>query len=113
MAEVAAAAVRRRQRERGPRVLMDEALPEDELDAIRAAVEGHGAPEIAGFHKLRARKAGSRRYVDLHVQFIEGTSLERAHQLSHELQDAIHARIPRADILIHLEPDHVPSANAG
>lgn len=95
---------------RSSRVLMDEALPEDELDAIRAAVHEHAAPEIAGFHKLRARKAGSRRYVDLHVQFVSGTSLERAHQLSHELQDAIRGRVRRADVLIHLEPDTVPDS---
>jgi cation diffusion facilitator family transporter len=95
---------------RSSRVLMDEALPDDELDAIRAAVAEHPATEIAGFHKLRARKAGSRRYVDLHVQFVSGTSLERAHQLSHELQDAIRARVRRADVLIHLEPDTVPGA---
>jgi divalent metal cation (Fe/Co/Zn/Cd) transporter len=93
---------------RSSRVLMDEALPQDELDAIRAAVEEHPAPEIAGHHKLRARKAGSRRHIDLHVQFRSGTSLERAHQLSHELQDAIRARVPRADVLIHLEPEDVP-----
>ena len=33
--------------------------------------------EVVGFHKLRARRAGSRRYVDLHVQFREGTTLQR------------------------------------
>ena len=59
---------------------------------------------MVGFHKLRARRAGSRRYVDLHVQFREGTSLQRAHQISHELQDAIRARLRGADVLIHLEP---------
>ena len=33
-----------------------------------------------------------------------GTSLERAHEVAHELQDAIRARIPRADVLVHIEP---------
>jgi cation diffusion facilitator family transporter len=89
---------------RSSRVLMDESLPADELDAIRAAVERHGASEVVGFHKLRARRAGSRRYVDLHVQFADGTSLARAHALSHELQAAIRDAMPRTDVLIHLEP---------
>jgi len=93
---------------RSSRVLVDEVLPEPELAAIRAAIEGHGAREIAGYHKLRARRAGSRRYVDLHVQFHEGTTLARAHELSHELQAAIAGRLKSADILIHLEPDHSP-----
>ena len=60
---------------------------------------------MAGFHKLRARRAGSRRYVDLHVQFRDGTTLERAHEVSHELQREIRARLRGADVLIHLEPE--------
>jgi cation diffusion facilitator family transporter len=90
---------------RSSRVLVDEALPQDELDRISQAVEGYGAPEVIGYHKLRARRAGSRRYIDLHVQFARGTTLERAHQLSHELQRAIGAQIGGADVLIHLEPE--------
>jgi cation diffusion facilitator family transporter len=90
---------------RSSRVLVDEALPEDELDRIGRAIESYGAPEVIGHHKLRARRAGSRRYIDLHVQFARGTTLERAHQLSHELQRAIRAEVGGADVLIHLEPE--------
>ena len=91
---------------RTSRVLVDEALPQDELDAVAEAVASHGAPELVGFHKLRARRAGSRRYIDMHVQFREGTSLQRAHQISHELQSSITARLRGADVLIHLEPEN-------
>lgn len=90
---------------RSSRVLVDEALPADELAAVRAAIEAHHAPEVIGFHKLRARRAGSSRYIDLHVQFAEGTTLRRAHDLSHELQRAIGARLRGTDVLIHLEPE--------
>jgi cation diffusion facilitator family transporter len=90
--------------DRSSRVLVDEALPEVELASIRAAISDHGAPELTGFHKLRARRAGSRRYVDLHVQFRPGTTLERAHEVSHELQGEIRSRVRGADVLIHLEP---------
>ncbi len=90
--------------ERSSRVLVDETLPAAELEAIRAAIEGHDAGELIGFHKLRARRAGSRRYIDLHVQFRPGTTLERAHEVSHELQAEISTRVRGADVLIHLEP---------
>jgi len=93
---------------RSSRVLVDEALPEVELDAVRQAFEQHGATELAGFHKLRARRAGSRRYIDMHVQFAEGTTLTRAHGLAHELQRDIGRRIRGADVLIHLEPAKPP-----
>ena len=39
------------------------------------------------------------------MQFARGTTLERAHQLSHELQSAIRAAVGGADVLIHLEPE--------
>jgi cation diffusion facilitator family transporter len=75
---------------RSSQVLVDQALPPEEVDAIR---------------DLRTRRAGARRYVDLHVQFRAGTSLESAHRTAHELQDVIAQRLRTADVLIHLEPE--------
>lgn len=98
---------------RSARVLIDEALPEHELAIVREAIEKHDAAEIAGFHKLRARRAGSRRYVDLHVQFREGTTLRQAHDLSHQLQGAIRDRLRGADVLIHLEPEPSEKVHGG
>src|SRR2546421_74074 len=43
---------------RSSRVLVDEALPVEELEAIGAEVRAFGPPGVAGFHKLRARRAG-------------------------------------------------------
>ncbi len=87
--------------------LVDEAPPADELDRIEAAIaaERGRAPEIAGYHKLRARRAGTRRYVDLHLQFTSGTTLEAAHSITHRVREAIEAEIPKADVLIHVEPE--------
>lgn len=87
------------------RELVDEALPADELGEIRRTIEGFGGRGVAGYHKLRTRRAGPRRYVDVHVQFVTGTSLEQAHGVAHLLQDAIRETLPRADVLIHLEPE--------
>jgi cation diffusion facilitator family transporter len=93
---------------RSSRVLVDEALPPEELEVVRQTIADYGAPEVAGYHKLRARRAGSRRHVDLHVQFRQGTTLERAHEVSHELQAAIQKRLRDADVLIHIEPESHP-----
>jgi cation diffusion facilitator family transporter len=87
------------------RVLVDEALPSEEVAAIRRAVEEFATRGVVGYHELRTRRAGSRRYVDLHVQFASGTSLESAHRTAHELQDRISGRLRGADVLIHLEPE--------
>ncbi len=90
---------------RSGRVLVDEAPPPEELDRIEATIAAAGIPDMVGYHKLRARRAGRRRWIDLHVQFRHGTSLERAHAAAHQLRDAIGTEVPGADILIHVEPE--------
>ena len=90
---------------RSSRVLLDETLPEDELEAIREVVRHFGPRGVAGFHKLRARHAGAFHHVDMHVQFRAGTTLEDAHRTAHELQDEIKLVLDGADVLIHLEPE--------
>jgi cation diffusion facilitator family transporter len=87
------------------RVLVDESLPADELDAIKEAAAAFAGRGVVGYHELRTRRAGARRYVDLHVQFRSGTSLEDAHRTAHDLQDVIAGRLRGADVLIHLEPE--------
>jgi len=86
-------------------VLVDETLPAAEMDRIEQAIATARTPEVAGYHKLRARRAGRRRHIDFHVQYRSGTSLERAHELAHEMRDSIEAEIPQAEVLIHAEPE--------
>ena len=92
---------------RSGRVLVDEAPPPDELDRIESAIasERQHHPEIAGYHKLRARRAGARRHIDLHLQFSSGTTLEHAHTVAHHVRGAIEREIRGADVLIHVEPE--------
>jgi cation diffusion facilitator family transporter len=90
---------------RSSRVLVDEAPPPEELDRIEAVIARVRPPEMVGYHKLRARRAGANRYVDLHVQFRSGTTLEHAHELAHALRAAIERELRGADVLIHVEPE--------
>jgi cation diffusion facilitator family transporter len=89
---------------RSSRVLVDEALPANEVAEIREAIEELAPHGVVGYHELRTRRAGARRYIDMHLQFRAGTSLEDAHRTAHELQDLIGSRLGDADVLIHLEP---------
>jgi cation diffusion facilitator family transporter len=89
---------------RSSRVLLDEALPDDEIAAIRATINAFGDRGVVGFHALRARSAGARPYVDVHVQFAAGSSLEEAHDTAEDLEAAIARRLGDGDVLIHLEP---------
>jgi cation diffusion facilitator family transporter len=89
---------------RSSRVLLDEALPDDELAAIRDTINAFGERGVVGFHALRARRAGAQPYVDMHVQFRAGASLEEAHEIAEDLEAAIAERLGGGDVLIHLEP---------
>lgn len=92
---------------RSSRVLVDESPPDDELDRVEASIaaERRSAPEIAGYHKLRGRRVGAGSYIDLHLQFRRGTTLEDAHAAAHRVREAIQGEIPRCEVLIHVEPE--------
>jgi cation diffusion facilitator family transporter len=89
---------------RSTRVLLDEALPEEELEEIRRCVKDHRGDLISGYHKLRARQAGSRRHIDLHITVDERLSVADAHDTAEHIADDIRACIPNADVLVHIEP---------
>ena len=85
---------------------MDEALPDEELDRIEQRDRRFPArPRWPATTGCAAAAPGSRRHVDLHVQFRAGTSLEEAHRQAHDLRDAIEAEFSDADVLIHVEPE--------
>ncbi len=86
-------------------VLVDEAPPPEEMDRIERLIAESRPGEMVGYHKLRGRIAGKRRYIEMHVQFKTGTTLERAHTLAHTLRDAIDSGLDDAEVLIHVEPE--------
>src|SRR4030043_137380 len=61
--------------------LVDVKLPEEEENKIKAAITEHFGGEVVSFHKLRTRKAGSQRYIDLHLVMPRQVSIEEAHQM--------------------------------
>ena len=83
--------------------LMDVKLPEDEENTIKLAIIEHGG-EVVGFHKLRTRKAGSQRYIDLHMVMPKEVSLEDAHRLCDHLEEDIGNKLRHANVTIHVEP---------
>ena len=89
------------------RVLLDESLPAGELEVIERVIEGEvkSDPSIRGFHKLRARKSGSQRHIDFHLQLKADTTLGEAHKISDGLEERIRRNLPNSDVLIHLEDD--------
>lgn len=61
-------------------------------------------PGVEGFHDLKTRTAGSRVFVNLHIELDGQQSLEAAHATGAALRRAIVRRYPEADVIIHKDP---------
>jgi cation diffusion facilitator family transporter len=84
--------------------LIDVKLPEDEEKNIQQVIVEHFGGEVVGFHSLRTRKAGSQRYVDLHLVMPKHVSVEEAHATCDHLEKDIKNRLLHSDVTIHVEP---------
>ena len=83
--------------------LIDVKLPEAEENVIRSAILEH-AGELVDFHELRTRKAGSQRYIDLHLVMPKDISVEEAHRMCDHLEQDIEGKLQQASVTIHVEP---------
>lgn len=89
--------------------LIDVRLPQAEEDEIRSIIAEHGC-QVAGFHDLRTRKAGSQRYIELHLVMPKHASVEETHHVCDHLEKDITERLPKASVTIHVEPGDVECA---
>ena len=89
--------------------LMDAALPGEEVRAVEDAL----APFMTGgvgFHALRTRQAGSRRFVSLHVLVPGSWTVQHGHDLLERIEAALRARLPGVSVISHLEPAEDPTS---
>lgn len=84
--------------------LVDVKLPEEEEKSIKEAIEEHFGDQVIEYHKLRTRKSGSQRYIDLHLVMPRHISLEEAHNMCDHLENDMKQRLLSTDITIHVEP---------
>jgi cation diffusion facilitator family transporter len=84
------------------RPLLDEGLPTDEEARVRAVLEADA--RVLGYHRLRTRRAGSARLMDLHVLLDDDLSFREAHAIGEEVEGAIRDVLPNVDVIVHVEP---------
>jgi cation diffusion facilitator family transporter len=90
---------------RAAQVLLDTALPPEEMQAIEVVLAGFSRDEDISFHALRGRRAGSKRHVDLHMVVPPDTTVRNGHAMSGRVKTAVRDALPNTEVLIHLE-DH-------
>ncbi|MFN9644343.1 MAG: cation diffusion facilitator family transporter [Cyanobacteriota bacterium] len=89
--------------------LLDRALPQEDMATLAALLEAHGDAEVT-FHAVRTRRAGSRRFVSLHVLVPGAWTVREGHDLCERIEAEISAALPRCHSFTHLEPIEDPRA---
>ncbi|MFY1643476.1 cation diffusion facilitator family transporter [Methanoculleus bourgensis] len=83
--------------------LVDRSLPADEESRIREIISGHCTDAI-GFHRLRTRRSGPNRFVDLHLVVPRTATLEEAYGIVKRVEDDIRREFPRTNVTIRVQP---------
>jgi cation diffusion facilitator family transporter len=84
--------------------LTDGRLPPQDEALIREIIDEHRGIFV-GYHKLRTRRSGGGEFIDFHLQMRGDMPLRDAHNESDKIVVAIKQSLPRAHVLIHLEPE--------
>jgi cation diffusion facilitator family transporter len=75
---------------------------EQKIRALAMKVQG-----VLGTEKCRIRKTGMLYFVDLHLEVDGQMTVNKGHDISHEVKDILRNELPEiADVLIHIEPFH-------
>lgn len=83
--------------------LMDTALPPQELATLRTILSKYTVGRSA-YHKLRTRKSGSQRFIDLHLLVPGSWTVQQTHDLSEQIEIEIRQALGQVSITIHFEP---------
>ncbi|MDP1996475.1 MAG: cation diffusion facilitator family transporter [Gallionella sp.] len=87
--------------------LMDEAIPEERVKAVKAVLEGYRRHGL-DFHALRTRQAGMRAFITLHVLVPGAWTVQQGHDWLERIEADIRHAVPRAHVTTHLEPAEDP-----
>jgi cation diffusion facilitator family transporter len=83
--------------------VLDVRLPDEEERIIHETLDQNGNYFVE-YHKLRTRKSGNIRYIDMHLVISKTISVEDGHALCHSIADKIRKRLPHSQVLVHIEP---------
>lgn len=86
-------------------VLMDEELPVDV--SARMLELACSVPGVLGAHDLRTRISGNHWFVQLHLELPGSLTLSVAHDLCDQVEAAINREYPKAEVLVHADPQEV------
>ncbi|QIK71684.1 cation transporter [Propioniciclava coleopterorum] len=84
--------------------LLDAALPEDEVAAVREAIEGVIGDDRVTITELLTRESGRQRFVQATVVVPGHWTVSRSHDLADAVEEAVHRALPETRTVVHIEP---------
>ncbi|WP_460272467.1 cation diffusion facilitator family transporter [Celeribacter sp. ULVN23_4] len=79
--------------------LMDRSAPQDMIEDIEKMAQAY--PGIYAFHDLKTRMAGSKPFVNIHIEVNGDQPLREAHAISAGLKRQILEAYPTAEVIVH------------
>ena len=92
---------------RASRDLVDVSLPDDEVQWLNNYLHSL-APMVRGVHNLCTRKAGSLRFIEMHVVVAGNMSVTASHAITQDITSNIRKHFVEAHITVHIEPCEQP-----
>ncbi|MCE9507396.1 MAG: cation diffusion facilitator family transporter [Alphaproteobacteria bacterium] len=83
-------------------ILMDKELSEEDRAKIETLVRSH--PAVRAIHDLRTRYSGQQIFIEFHLELDGELSLQKAHDITEEIELILYKSFPKAEVLIHEEP---------
>ena len=84
--------------------LLEVSLPDKEKDAITTIVTNTRG--VKAFHNLRTRRNGNLRVVDMHIKVDSELTVDRAHEITREIEKQLSDELGEVMTNIHIEPYH-------
>lgn len=90
-------------------VLLDTAAHPGDVQTVQDIVSHtEGIIRVCG---LRVRHAGPKMFIDMTVKVRRTLNLEQAHEVVDSAEAQVQGKFPKADIVMHIEPDITPDEN--
>lgn len=82
--------------------LFDVSLPQNEIAIVESIIKSND--DIAGFHALKTRKAGNKRFIEFHILVNSQMTVYSAHEITRYLKAGIYSKLENSSVVIHVEP---------
>jgi cation diffusion facilitator family transporter len=84
-------------------ILLDKSPPDAIMERISSVISTVAG--VKSFHKLRARQAGNKIFVDVDIHVSPSISIRKGHDIAHEVRKRLEKEIPNIKhVSIHVEP---------